>query len=397
MTPSVRHAPCPVCGNAATTPVFDIAGLPVHSTVLWPSREEAMKTVRGDMRLTFCDACGHMYNSTFDSRLIEYTTNYENSLHHSGVFQGYMEELASSLVARYALRGKTVLEIGCGQGDFLAYLCDRAGCTGIGFDPSYIAAPAAGPGYDRITIVQDFYSEKYADRPADLIICRQVLEHIDTPRTLLAELRRSLGARKNTAVFFEVPSVLYHIRASDLWAFVYEHVSFFSPASLAALFTSAGYDVLGQRDLFETQFLGIETSPSAMAHAPLPEDQPARLQEIRALAGAFSASAGATLDLWETRFRNWAVDGKRVVVWGGGARCTNFLNMVKGSSMVEAVVDINPRKHGSFIAGSGQGIVAPEVLPRYNPSVVVLLNPIYEREIRSSLAGLGVTAEIVGV
>ncbi len=65
--------------------------------------------------------------------------------------------------------------------------------------------------------------------------------------------------------------------------------------------------------------------------------------------------------------------------------------------MVEAVVDINPRKHGSFIAGSGQGIVAPEVLPRYNPSVVVLLNPIYEAEIRSSLAGLGVTAEIVGV
>jgi hypothetical protein len=71
--------------------------------------------------------------------------------------------------------------------------------------------------------------------------------------------------------------------------------------------------------------------------------------------------------------------------------------MVGGSKMVEFVVDINPRKHGSFIAGTGQRIVAPEFLAQYEPSVVVLLNPIYEPEIKASLAGLGVSADVVGV
>ena len=397
MTSSISYTSCPVCGSATVKPIFDFPDLPVHSTVLWPSREEAMKTVRGDMRLTFCPECGHLYNSAFDPHLIEYTTNYENSLHYSGVFQGYVEELASSLIARYALRGKKVLEIGCGQGDFLAYLCERADCTGTGFDPSYIASSASGAGRDRITVVQDFYSERYADRQADLIICRQVLEHIAEPRTLLEEVRRSIGPRNETAVFFEVPSVLYHIRASDLWAFVYEHVSFFSPSSLAVLFTSMGYEVRGLRDLFAAQFLGIEAAPAAGTHTQLPADQKTHLQEIRLLAEAFSASADQTLDAWEERFRAWSSSGRRVVVWGGGARCTNFLNMVGGSKMVECVVDINPRKHGSFIAGTGQRIVAPEFLAQYEPSVVVLLNPIYEPEIRASLSGLGVSADVVGV
>jgi len=397
MTASVSYASCPVCGCATVTPIFSIPQLPVHSTVLWPSREEAMNTIRGDMRLSFCPECGHLYNSAFDSHRIEYTTNYENSLHHSGVFQGYVEELASSLIARFSLRGKRVLEIGCGQGDFLAYLCERADCTGTGFDPSYIASASSGAGRERMTIVSDFYSERYADRQADLIICRQVLEHIAEPRTLLEEVRRSIGTRSTTAVFFEVPSVLYHIRARDLWAFVYEHVSFFSPSSLAVLFSSMGFEVQGLRDLFASQFLGIEATPAAGARAQLPGDQNTRLHEIRDLAGAFSALADQTLRAWEERFRTWSSGGRRVVVWGGGARCTNFLNMVGGSKIVEYVVDINPRKHGSFVAGTGQRIVAPEFLVQYAPSVVVLLNPIYEQEIRASLAGLGVAADIVGV
>jgi hypothetical protein len=84
-------------------------------------------------------------------------------------------------------------------------------------------------------------------------------------------------------------------------------------------------------------------------------------------------------------------------VWGGGARCTNFLNLVKGASAIEYVVDINPRKHGTFVAGTGQRIVAPQFLVEYRPAVVVLLNPIYDREVRGVLAKLGVSATMVGV
>ncbi len=397
MALSTRTSRCPVCDSDHVTPVFSMPQLPVHNTVLWPTREEAIGTVRGDILLTFCPACGHLYNSTFDPGLVEYTPAYENSLHHSDVFQEYVEDLVSSLNSQFALRGKTVLEIGCGQGDFLALLCERADCRGIGFDPSYVEAPATHSGHDRIRVVRDLYSKRYADYRADLIVCRQVLEHIAEPRKMLSELRVSIGTREHTAVFFEVPNVLDHLRSRDLWALVYEHISYFSPASLAALFSASGFAVRGQRELFGPLFLGIDAVPAPAPVALQGEDQQERLREVHRLVDGFSTAAEQTLRMWNDRFRTYAARNERVVIWGGGARCTNFLNMVKEARAVEYVVDINPRKHGTFVAGTGQAIVAPEFLVEYRPSVVVLLNPIYIQEITVALERLAVPATVVSV
>lgn len=397
MRPSPQYACCPVCGCAHVRPVLELPQLPVLNTILWPSRKEARGTARGDILLTFCPSCGHLYNSAFDPRLIEYTINYENSLHHSGAFQAYIRDLVESIVGRYALKGKQVLEIGCGQGDFLALLCERAECTGIGFDPSYVEAPASPGGDNRITVIRDLYSSRYAATRADLIVCRQVLEHIPEPQKMLQEVRRSIGERMGTAAFFEVPNVLDHLRSRDLWALVYEHVSYYSPASLAAGFAAAGFDVRGQRELFGALFLGIDAAP-AQGTVRLPVDeQSKRVHEVSLLVDGFREAAAAMIKGWEERFDAYADRKERVVVWGAGARCTNFLNLVRGSSLVEYVVDINPRKHGTYVSGSGQKIVAPQFLADYRPAVVVLLNPIYEREISASLAQLRVPAAIAGV
>jgi hypothetical protein len=178
---------------------------------------------------------------------------------------------------------------------------------------------------------------------------------------------------------------------------VYEHISYFSPASLAALFSAAGFTVRGQRELFGPLFLGVDAVP-APAPVPLqPEEQKERLREVSLLVDGFSTAAEQTLRMWNDRFRAYTVRNERVVIWGGGARCTNFLNMVKAAQAVEYVVDINPRKHGTFVAGTGQAIVAPEFLMAYRPSVVVLLNPIYSREITVALERLGVPAEVVSI
>ena len=45
--------------------------------------------------------------------------------------------------------------------------------------------------------------------------------------------------------------------------------------------------------------------------------------------------------------------------------------------------------------GGGQRIVSPEVLKEGPPDVVVLMNPIYKREVSERLAALGIDAEIV--
>jgi hypothetical protein len=56
---------------------------------------------------------------------------------------------------------------------------------------------------------------------------------------------------------------------------------------------------------------------------------------------------------------------------------------------------VNPHKYGTFLAGTGQHIVAPEFLTTYKPDIVFIMNPIYRAEIDATLKSLGVVAELI--
>jgi hypothetical protein len=74
-----------------------------------------------------------------------------------------------------------------------------------------------------------------------------------------------------------------------------------------------------------------------------------------------------------------------------------FLNMVPTRDSIRYVVDINPRKQGMYVAGSGQQIVPPAFLQHYQPDLIIMMNPIYTEEIRQQLARSGVHGECVNV
>jgi C-methyltransferase C-terminal domain len=83
-------------------------------------------------------------------------------------------------------------------------------------------------------------------------------------------------------------------------------------------------------------------------------------------------------------------------LWGAGAKAVTFLNIVDpAGSSISHVVDINPRKVGRFIAGSGQEIVDPSAVSELRPDVLVLTNPIYREEIGASLHAFGLDPEIL--
>lgn len=62
---------------------------------------------------------------------------------------------------------------------------------------------------------------------------------------------------------------------------------------------------------------------------------------------------------------------------------------------MEYVVDINPNKHGKFLPGTGHRIQAPDFVRERPPDVVLVMNPIYCDEIRSSLTELGISPELL--
>jgi SAM-dependent methyltransferase len=379
---------CPVCGSTDVFLFFEASGMPAHIGILWSSEVEARQCPRGDIRLTFCRSCGFIWNTAFDPALLEYSERYDNSLHFSPLFQEYAHSLAENLIEKYGIRNKNVIEIGCGKGDFLALLCELGNNRCVGFDPSYEEHPSHRRFANQLTFVKDFYSERYASYEADLICCRYVFEHVPKPVEFLTTVRRTIGERANMVVYFEVPNVSLILRELSIWDIIYEHSSYFCANALAQVFRSCGFRVQSVAGAFGDQFLGIEAMPDngkSSLKAGAWEDVSWVADGVIAFAENYSMRVAA----WEESLKQIERANQRAVVWGAGAKGVSFVNMLKIHTQIAYVVDVNPHKEGKYIAGAGQQIVPPEFLQEYRPDVVIIMNPMYEGEIKKTVVGLG--------
>jgi SAM-dependent methyltransferase len=387
---------CPICDSSDVTVFLDISGVPCHCNLLWPTREDALKAPRGDIRLGICGECGHIFNILFNPALVQYTEDYENSLHFSPRFRKYAASLASRLIDQYDLHEKDIIEIGCGKGEFLKLLCDLGSNRGIGFDQSHAGKPDESEKSKNVTFIQDFYSERYAHYNADLICCRQVLEHVYNPMDFLIMLRRTIGGRLYTRIFFEVPNSRFILKDLSIWDIVYEHYSYFSAGSIKRAFLESGFSARNMTEDFEGQFLCIEAFPCENP-VDLEPDTSESLDVIARNAEAFAGRYGIRVEACKERFHRIENAGQRAVIWGAGSKGVSLLNTLKVRDNIEYVVDINPRKQNMYIAGTGQKIVSPDFLIHYKPDFVFLMNPIYESEIKQIAGNIGLETQIASI
>ena len=396
MTSVDRALQCAVCSSDGLIPFFELEQVPLFCNILWESSEAAVNCGRGDIKLTCCPNCGFIGNSAFDPSKLDYDADYENSLHFSPRFQQYANSLARRLVNDFLLQTKNVIEIGCGKGDFLSMLVNSGAAHGTGFDRSYVERPVHIQK-DNLSFVSEFYSEQYADLPVDLIACRHVLEHMEQPVAFLKQIREIIGDRVATDVFFEVPNGLHTFEQMAIWDIIYEHPNYFCPSSLASGFELSGYQAVKIQTEFDNQFLSIVAKPSDDNHESRIADRSEDVQRLLRIVREFSGKFDRMRSNWSAKLDTMRQENKKAVVWGSGSKGITFLNIMNASDVIKYAIDINPRKNGKFVAGAGQKIVAPDELTNHCPDTVIIMNPLYESEIRKTVLELGLAPDILVV
>lgn len=389
---------CIGCGQAGAEAFFEMKDVPVLSNAPCSNREEAVSFPTGRIQLVFCPSCGHVFNAAFRPEIMVYDPRYENSLHYSPHFDRYIRELAQQIVADHKLVEKDVIELGCGNADFLGLLCQLGNNRGVGFDPSHDPARLSPLAQTNVRVVRDRYNEDYGHLACDLVCSRHVLEHIPEPDVFLSSIRRAVGNR-NTVIFFETPNALYSLRQKGIWDIIYEHVSYFWSLSLSRLFLRSGFSPRTVRETYGGQFLCLEALPIGYP-AVMPALEPQQEEELRRV--AYEAQQFA--ECFRTTVSNAAAvledarrAGRRVLLWGAGSKGVTFLNLFKDVDCLRYAVDINPHKQGKYIAGSGHPVISPQQAKSYNPDIVLVMNPLYQKEIGSHLSELGLTPQLVTI
>lgn len=387
---------CPICGHIDPEAFIDAGRVPVQCTELYADQRSARDAPMGELRLVLCLGCSGVSNAAFDPDLVPYDGDYENSQMFSPAFRRYAQDLAKRLVSDHSLFGRPVVEVGCGKGEFLTLLAELGVSPAIGYDPTYGGEVDGSAAELDLRIERTNFDSESVDVAPALVCARHVLEHMADPVSMLEGIRRAVRDDPSCVFYGEVPDADFTFSTSGIWDLIYQHCTYFSAASLDRVARSAGYDPLVIRSEFNGQFLAIEARPE-----PRADDRAStqrfrdEVEDVVRRRRAFAAVYRSIVDDWAARLRTYEAEGRRVALWGAGAKGVTFLNVVGGA--VDIVVDLNDRKHGRHVAGTGHRVVAPEALRDVPPDVVVVMNQAYEAEIRAELTALGIRSRITAV
>jgi len=390
----MKHTHCPNCRHEDTEDFFVIPQAPVHSLVTIKDYEEAIAIPKKEISMAFCNHCGFIFNSSFDTSLDYYTQGYEDQQGFSPTFVKFITGVSQRFIDRYDVKEKEVIEIGCGKGDFINLISELGNNKGIGIDPAWV--PGRSKENPKVRFIKEFYSEKHGELKADCIVCRHTLEHIHDTYGFMETIRKSIGDEEKVVIFFEIPSIVRILKIQAFWDIFYEHSTYMSPGSLGRLFRDTGFEVLDMYLEYDDQYLFIEAKPvnekSTKIH-PLEES----VEELKELTKYFVEQIKIQLDGWREKLEGFKAENKKVVIWGGGSKSVGFLTQFHDVGVIKHVVDINPHMSGNYIPGVGIQYVVPEFLADYKPDVVIVMNSVYMDEIGKMLNGMGVDPLMLGL
>ena len=244
----LKSRPCPVCGSS------------VESEALFESRIDAAKLGAFSYAsrktpelmhhaLRLCRTCGDLFASPAPSPefLAERyrTASFDSGTESRYAAQSYYESLVrlSRLSGRELMRSECCLDVGCGDGAFLAQALADGWSDAVGLEPSAEPIRQATPDVRRRIVQATFGTEAVPARRYSLVTCFQTLSHVPDPLAIATSAHRLLSPG---GCFFAVehdwraPLNRLFGRRSPIYDI--EHLQLFEGRSIRALFKASGFE-----------------------------------------------------------------------------------------------------------------------------------------------------------
>jgi SAM-dependent methyltransferase len=352
---------CRVCEHPELVPFLHLDRAPANISRLLPA-DELARDAPIEIDVWRCAACGMVQLGELLAD--EFYEDYVMTVSHSPTMQRFQAEQARDLVERFALAGRRVLEVGCGDGNYMTLLAEL-GADVVGLEPS---APFRRLAEQAGHVVLAGYAadlEPLPGGPYEAIVTREVLEHVPDPIDFLSTIRASLTP--DGVALVEVPSLEQALERGRFFDFFPDHLNYFSVGTLARALERSGFLVLEVTRGMNGEYLqAIVRADAGRDAAGLERTRGSIVRDLRALE------------------QECLADGRRLGVWGAGAKGLSVLAATEARG-VSLLVDSDPHKQGRYTPGSGL-LVEPVGRLRETPvDVMVVTAMAYVDEIVGQL------------
>jgi hypothetical protein len=333
--------------------------LPANASRFFRSADEAQQQPIGRVQLAWTSEDPYLFNEAFDQSLISHDSCYCTSV--VNVDQEVQVPTMRYFRDRVLPHGggsPRVLDIGCGQGEFVDALRSQ-GIDAVGFDPV-------------LRKESDYLRARYwtpDDAGADIFVMRCVLPHIPDPWQFIARIAE---ANPKALVLIEFQQLAWILDRRIWYQVSHDHVNLFTAQDFERRFP------LLDRGTFSNGEWGW-----ALIRAGEPRPVAPQACELKSQLTSLLDQRAVTLEAA-------AASRQPIAIWGAAGKGIVLGHALKeAGAPVVAAIDADPLRQGLFMDVSGIPILAPATamnrLPR--DAVIFVCNPNHVAEIRRRVGG----------
>lgn len=394
---------CPVCGNDRDHALIEQRPrVPMLQNTTLQTIEEAAAYPTGQLEMLRCSSCTFVWNQAFDPSLIVYDESYNNDVSTSDYYIAHLNSMADRVLATIPDNVPIhYVEIGCGEGDFLRLVMQRANgrcVSAIGFDPSFTGEDKLPQG---ARVYKSFFGKDQVSlvpNEANIICSRHTIEHVADSNAFASGLA-SLIDSDHRRLLIETPDANWILQNSAFQDFFYEHCSIYTPKSIQRLL--ANHNLSCQvTPVYDGQYMWTEAwlnnekhstthLPHATTNRATPENIDPEDTEFLddGLATQYVQNRDAMIQHWTQYLQSQKQRGP-IAIWGAASKGVTFALIANNASGVEIdfAIDLNKAKQGRFLPTTGLPVISPSQAHEKGVLSVVIMNPNYESEIKTLAA-----------
>lgn len=380
---------CNICDSEKVKILYTILGYPMCGGPM-ANPDMTIKVARDKIILGFCVKCGScslVYPPAEKLAAKIYDNSYTSS--NMAVALGAAVDIKRKnfiqLVSNLKMKkGAKLLEIGCYDGSLLMQF-KKMGFDVSGCEPS----PMAKIGIERwgLNIKNDYFSaDLYTPDYFDIVILRNILEHIPYPVSFLCSVRKVL--KRGGFVAIEVPDGQKRIAEGILGSIVPEHPNYFGDYNLKMIFCACGFSEFRIKKQLGSLLLAPQKNTLPGEKLPLklrlapPKILKKFLNSYRSGIKKNLERHAKTLALLKNEIKN----GRKVMIFGAN---THSLELLVQKSIkrdwVLCAIDDDPVKWGRRMVVFNIPVYSRKTLKNYKNYVLVICSYFFQNSIIHSL------------
>jgi SAM-dependent methyltransferase len=263
------------------------------------------------------------------------------------------------------LKGKRILEVGCGAGEFLAMLSGFP-VLGYGIENKIELVNAAqNRGLNVYHDFADCIGHKIHGGPYDAFVQFNFIEHQPRPNDMVKCIHDNLvpdGWGLVTAPSFE------YIMKNCVYEVMRDHIAYYTIRTLSHLFSKNGFNIMHS----ELVNGGDTISLIVQKRRILRED-------------VFKPNYDAVKKEINDFVKERTDAGKKLSLWGASHQCFTAVSLLSEPSRIDYIIDSAPFKQGCVSPVSHIEIVSPAHFGQFPTDSILIVAPGYTEEIAKNI------------